>query len=618
MNRLTRLATRFNSPESKLLFTRLPYQSNAARFSPPLSLRQFSTGPPTRKVLPEELLSNNLVELTCESSAKGGLCHVYLLGTAHDSKESCREVEAVISYLKPQVVFLELCGSRVELLDPQNLKAAKDSGINIQDCEFRLAYEEAIKYGGKVILGDRPMEFKERLDDVEVEIWALMTEEIRKRVPTVVETLIDERDQYMSFGLLNVASMHSSIVAVVGKGHLQGIKKHWKQPVVLKDLLEIPSQKAAVSKSKLPTDSLELALLKYNDLYVDMLGEHSQKFRMNRLTRLATRFNSPESHRLLNTTTTSSTDALRRSAVISVTRRNFAFTPSSITGGHRRSDPLRPAMDSQSPPEIDASEGEDFVRIEGATAEDLSESIVRVDEPRESIAAAPTEEDSARRSVLPEELSRSLVMLTCESSAEGGVCDVYLVGTAHVSTESCREVEAVISYLKPEVVYLELCATRVAVLTPQNLKVANKLEVFPGSEFRVAYEEAMKYGGRVILGDRPVQIKEMDDVDMLTLVVQEMSKEFPTLMETLVHERDRYMSSTLLRIASEHSSVVAVVGKGHLQGIRKHWQQPVMVKDLMELPTQNAVVSGASILKSLGVVAVGAAIISGIYLASKK
>lgn len=35
------------------------------------------------------------------------------------------------------------------------------------------------------------------------------------------------------------------------------------------------------------------------------------------------------------------------------------------------------------------------------------------------------------------------------------------------------------------------------------------------------------------------QLKEMDDVDMLTLVIQEMSKEFPTLMETLVHERDK-------------------------------------------------------------------------------
>lgn len=30
----------------------------------------------------------------------------------------------------------------------------------------------------------------------------------------------------------------------------------------------------------------------------------------------------------------------------------------------------------------------------------------------------------------------------------------------------------------------------------------------------------------------------MEDVDMLTLVIQEMSKAFPTLMETLLHERD--------------------------------------------------------------------------------
>lgn len=37
------------------------------------------------------------------------------------------------------------------------------------------------------------------------------------------------------------------------------------------------------------------------------------------------------------------------------------------------------------------------------------------------------------------------------------------------------------------------------------------------------------------------------------------------------------MSSTLLKVASEHSSVVAVVGKGHLQGIKKHWKQPIEV-----------------------------------------
>lgn len=39
----------------------------------------------------------------------------------------------------------------------------------------------------------------------------------------------------------------------------------------------------------------------------------------------------------------------------------------------------------------------------------------------------------------------------------------------------------------------------------------------------------------------------------------------------------RYMSSTLLKVANESRSVVAVVGKGHLQGIKKNWKQPVVV-----------------------------------------
>ncbi|KAL6975722.1 hypothetical protein U1Q18_024517 [Sarracenia purpurea var. burkii] len=289
-----------------------------------------------------------------------------------------------------------------------------------------------------------------------------------------------------------------------------------------------------------------------------------------------------------------------------------------------------------------------------------------------------------QRKVLPEELSRSVMMLSCESSAEGGICDVYLVGTAHVSQESCQEVEAVISFLKPQAVFLELCSSRLGVLTPQNLKVptmgemidmwkkqhntfgilyswflakvASKLEVFPGSEFRVAFEEAMKYGGKVILGDRAVQItlrrtfakmplwhktkllyslifkgfflpsredlnkmvKKMDDVDMLTLFIQEMSKKFPTLMETLVHERDQYMSCLLLTTASRHSSVVAVVGKAHVQGIKKHWMQPVMVNDLLhvDIPSQKPAIYAMKILLTLGVAVAGVAIVSNIYLST--
>ncbi|XP_008230095.1 PREDICTED: traB domain-containing protein [Prunus mume] len=404
---------------------------------------------------------------------------------------------------------------------------------------------------------------------------------------------------------------------------------------------------------------------------------------MNRSTRLVMRLYSPESPRFF-LFLRRSTNTLAQFSTL----RKARFTASATANGPLQPHPKRPAMDPQSsvpdPPAAD-----NFVHVENPTIEDLSDSIVGVDAPRDEydddvVSTSAAAESSDQRKVLPEELSRSVVVLTCESTAEGGVCDVHLVGTAHVSVESCREVEAVISYLKPEVVFLELCSSRVAALTPQNLKVptmgemiemwkkkhnafgivyswflakvSSKLEVFPGAEFRVAYEEAMKYGGRVILGDRPVQItlrrtwakmplwhkikllysflfqavflpspdelnkmlKEMDDVDMLTLVIQEMSKEYPTLMETLVHERDQYMSSTLLRIATEHSSVVAVVGKGHLQGIKKHWKQPVVVKDLMEIPSQQSAFSTTKVLKSLGVAVAGVAIISGIYLASKK
>ncbi|KAJ4981168.1 hypothetical protein NE237_032005 [Protea cynaroides] len=326
-------------------------------------------------------------------------------------------------------------------------------------------------------------------------------------------------------------------------------------------------------------------------------------------------------------------------------------------------------------------------------SEDSSSEIASDDDVRREDVPALTESEAPKstvmeaqeKKVLPEELSKGVVMLECESSAEGGSCDVYVVGTAHVSRESCREVQAIIGYMKPQVVFLELCSNQVAILTPQNLqvptmkemvdmwkkknmntfgilyswflaKVANKLEVFPGSEFRVAFEEAMQYGGKVILGDRPVHItvrrtwgktslwhkakflysilfqavflpspeelnkmlKEMDDVDMLTLVIQDMSKAFPTLMETLVYERDLYMSSTLLRVASEHTSVVAVVGKGHLQGIKQHWKQHVDVKDLLEIPARKSTVSDMKILKFLGVAVAGAAIISGVYLAGKK
>ncbi|GAB2233845.1 hypothetical protein Droror1_Dr00003075 [Drosera rotundifolia] len=97
-----------------------------------------------------------------------------------------------------------------------------------------------------------------------------------------------------------------------------------------------------------------------------------------------------------------------------------------------------------------------------------------------------------------------------------------------------------------------------------------------------------------------------------------MRKKFPTLFETLVDERDRYMSSTLLKVAIQNRSVVAVVGKGHLQGIKKYWKQPIEIDELLEIPSKSTAASAMKILKSVGIAAAGAVVISGIYIAVKK
>ncbi|KAH6764726.1 hypothetical protein C2S51_015975 [Perilla frutescens var. frutescens] len=228
-----------------------------------------------------------------------------------------------------------------------------------------------------------------------------------------------------------------------------------------------------------------------------------------------------------------------------------------------------------------------------------------------------------KRKVLPPELSRHTAMLTCESGADGGVCDVYLVGTHHFCAKSAQRVKAVIEFLKPQVVFLELCSSRRNGILPPPKKKIGAVEVLYGAEFHLAYEEAMKYGAKVILGDRPDEItwrrgwvkiplwdkikfmysslfeEELSRRDLTKMMkkieedgqtvpdqeILDMMKYPPAYMETLVNERDQYMSAKLLRVAREHNSVVAVVGRAHLPGIQKNWKQPVDVEQLLSAPS---------------------------------
>lgn len=121
---------------------------------------------------------------------------------------------------------------------------------------------------------------------------------------------------------------------------------------------------------------------------------------------------------------------------------------------------------------------------------------------------------------------------------------VYLIGTAHFSHESQREVAQLIKEIQPNRVVLELCSSRVNILKydeetlmkeykeMDNAKiiqimketsvvqgllqalmirlyanVTEQLGMAPGGEFRVAYKEATQIAGcKIILGDMPVKL----------------------------------------------------------------------------------------------------------------
>ncbi|XP_018487347.1 uncharacterized protein LOC108857824 [Raphanus sativus] len=325
----------------------------------------------------------------------------------------------------------------------------------------------------------------------------------------------------------------------------------------------------------------------------------------------------------------------------------------------------------------------------------LSNSIMNVEEEEEEHkdpdsvvsggdALAAGDDGDEEKLEVPEELAKSIVVLTCQSNAESRSCYVFLIGTSHVSEESCELVNSVISGLKPEAVFLELCSSRMSILQPQTLKIptmwdmieswkqkqntfgilcgwflakiASEHEAIPGSEFRVAYEEALKCGANVILGDRPVEItfkrtcakmplwhkvkllyyvmfqdfslptseqhdrvpQEMETLDSATLLIKELSKEFPSLMETLVYERDRYMATALLDVASKYKSVVAVVGRAHVNGIKENWKKTASIEDLMEIPSDGSVFTVTRIVSSVAIAVAGTAIVAGIVLARRR
>lgn len=240
-------------------------------------LKKFESKPSEGAKLP---LPDGVVVLEGDSTAEGGRCSIYLVGVCVGLEKSCEDVKTVINLVKPDVVFFQVCKEQAQsTFAPPEL-----NGMHLNP--MLVGYEEGKKCGARLDLGDiswdvqilRALgilsadknlrskfdEYKKLIENDETTVEQT-TEEIleelkheglptSKLFPDLDRILVHERSMFMSTTLLKVAREFKSIVTIVGWAHLDGIKEHWKQPVDIKKLFELPCKRP----TRLAVETLKL------------------------------------------------------------------------------------------------------------------------------------------------------------------------------------------------------------------------------------------------------------------------------------------------------------------------------------------------------------------------
>ena len=210
--------------------------------------------------------------------------------------------------------------------------------------------------------------------------------------------------------------------------------------------------------------------------------------------------------------------------------------------------------------------------------------------------------------------------------------NLRILGTAHVATASVEAVRHHIAEYQPDIVAVELCKSRHEALTSdrrldkegllrvvkegkaplvliQSLLAAEQRKLGldegqqPGAELIAAVEEAKAAGLEVALVDRDIQVtlrrawKNMrfiekfrvlksllgqddeeevpdvntllDDSDLLSSLMEELRGFSPGAGKVLIDERDEYLATKISALNTE-KKVLAVVGAGHLVGIKEY------------------------------------------------
>jgi pheromone shutdown-related protein TraB len=229
---------------------------------------------------------------------------------------------------------------------------------------------------------------------------------------------------------------------------------------------------------------------------------------------------------------------------------------------------------------------------------------------------------------------------------------ITILGTAHVSKESADLVVSVIKEKCPDTVCIELCESRYnsikqnqkwqetdivkvirekkTFLLLSNLllasfqkRIAEKFDIRPGEEMIKAIETAESTGAEILLADRDIRvtltrtfrnmglwskmklffqmilslgkidditeedIEKMKNEDVLESILSEVGKKHPVIKKILIDERDQYLAHKIRNAPG--NNIVAVVGAGHLPGIKKYIDQKIDICALEKVPAKSKV-----------------------------
>jgi pheromone shutdown-related protein TraB len=250
---------------------------------------------------------------------------------------------------------------------------------------------------------------------------------------------------------------------------------------------------------------------------------------------------------------------------------------------------------------------------------------------------------------------------------------IILLGTAHVSRESEQLVADVIEAERPDIVCVELCDARYqsirqkdkwletdiikvikekkSFLLLSNLllasfqkRIADKFDIKPGAEMIKAIEIGEAVGAGIHLADRNIRItlaktwrimglwnkikllfqlvlsmgdideiseddiEKMKQEDVLESLLVDVGKSLPVLKDILIDERDQYLTHKIRTAPGK--KIVAVVGAGHVPGIKKYWNADIDMARLEQIPPKGKT---SGILKWLIPLAIFILLVFGFY-----